>query len=163
MVPELVVAGEEHKTLLQNLMQFYIYDFSEFIDLDVNMSGLYDPYKELQLYFEEKKQRFAYLIKEKDKYIGFVLIRVINAKPKPHFSVAEFFIMKKYRRKGRGKAIAIEIFNLHRGDWEVYQQQNNRPAFMFWKKTIGEYTSGHFSERVQDGKTIQILNSYHFD
>jgi hypothetical protein len=42
MLPKLVAAREEHKALLQNLMQFYIYDFSEFVDLDVNMSGLYD-------------------------------------------------------------------------------------------------------------------------
>jgi len=159
MIPELVVAKEEHKVLIQNLMQFYIYDFSEFVDLDVNLTGLFDPYADLELYFRETNQRFAYIIKENNKYIGFALVRMINAATLPHFSMAEFFIMKKYRRSGRGKTIATEIFGLHKGDWEVYQKQTNHPAFLFWKDTIEEYTGGHFLERTEDGKTIQNFNS----
>ena len=161
MIPELVIAEEKHTELIQNLMQFYIYDFSEFVDLDVNLNGLYDPYSGIDLYFSETNQRFAYLIKENNKYIGFALVRIINAADSPHFSIAEFFIMKKYRRSGRGKTIATKIFAMHQGDWEIYQKLKNRPAFLFWKKTIEEFTGGRFSERTEDGKTIQNFNTRH--
>ncbi|WP_327205186.1 hypothetical protein [Paenibacillus sp. Soil522] len=50
--------------------------------------------------------------------------------------------MKKYRKEGIGKAVAKQIFNLHKGQWEVYQLESNKPAQIFWNKTIDEYTQG---------------------
>ncbi|MEJ7680083.1 MAG: hypothetical protein WKG06_19925 [Segetibacter sp.] len=38
--------------------------------------------------------------------------------------------MKKYRREGIGKAVAKQIFNLYKGQWEVYQKKaTNRPRY----------------------------------
>ncbi len=63
--------------------------------------------------------------------------------------------MKKYRREGIGKAIAIQIFDLHKGQWEVFQKESNKPAQLFWNKVISEYTKGNFTERFEDGRFIQ--------
>lgn len=51
-----------------------------------------------------------------------------------HYSIAEFFILKKYRREGIGKAIAAEIFSRHKGPWEVHQIENNTGAQSFLKR-----------------------------
>ena len=154
----LLRASKEYKPIFDNLMQFYIYDFSEYIARDVETNGLFAPYPHLQNYWEEKG-KFPYLIRMNDKYVGFVLVKLIESEQRTHFSIAEFFIMRKYRRNGVGKAIAFEIFNLHKGQWEVYQKETNKPAQMFWSKVIGEYTKGMFVERYEDGKRIQDFES----
>jgi predicted acetyltransferase len=150
----LLDASKEHKIVIENLMQFYMYDFSEYVKCDVEDNGLFAPYLDLKDYWEGDN-KFPYLIKKNDKYVGFVLIKYINSKKRSYFSMAEFFILKKYRREGIGKAIAIKAFNLHKGQWEVYQKDSNKPAQIFWNKVIEEYTKGQFKERTEGGKRIQ--------
>ena len=148
-------ASEEYKAVMQNLMQFYIYDFSEYIKYDVEDNGLFAPYPHLDDYWKETSNKFPYIIKKDDKYVGFVLVRFIETQERMYFSIAEFFILKKYRRTGIGKAIAVMVFDLHKGLWEVFQKESNKPAQIFWKKVIEEYTKGHYRERSEDGKRIQ--------
>ena len=151
----LLQASNDHKIVIQNLMQFYIYDFSEYVRYDVEKNGLFTPYPDLDGYWEEDNNKFPYIIKKNDKYVGFVLVKFISSKDRSYFSIAEFFILKKYRHEGIGKAIAIKVFNLHKGQWEVYQKDSNKPAQIFWNKVISEYTKGEFKERLEDGKRIQ--------
>jgi predicted acetyltransferase len=151
----LLKASEEHKVAVQNLMQFYIYDFSEYVKYDVEENGLFAPYPNLADYWERDDNKFSYVIKMNGKYAGFVLVKQINSTDRSYFSIAEFFILKKYRREGIGRAIAIKVFNLHKGQWEVYQKISNNPAQVFWNSVISEYTKGQFKERLEDGKRIQ--------
>jgi predicted acetyltransferase len=67
--------------------------------------------------------------------------------------------MKKYRRAGLGKLVAKDIFKIHKGQWEVYQIDNNEPAQHFWKKAIEEYTGGKFTERIDVGRKTQVFVS----
>lgn len=151
---QLIQVSKEYKDILANLMQFYIYDFSEFVKCDVEEDGLFGPYP-LEDYWKEENHRFAYVIKQDEKYAGFVLVRYIESAERAYFSIAEFFIMKKYRREGLGREAAKRIFNLHKGQWEVFQIQTNNPAQAFWHKVINEYTDGQFKERTENGKVIQ--------
>lgn len=150
----LLQASNDHKIVMQNLMQFYIYDFSEYVRYDVEDNGLFAPYPDLNSYWEEDN-KFPYIIKKNDKYLGFVLVKFVSSKDQNYFSMAEFFILRKYRHEGIGKAIAIKVFNLHRGQWEVFQKDSNKPAQVFWNKVISEYTQGQFKERLENGKRIQ--------
>jgi predicted acetyltransferase len=151
----LLQASTEHKIVIQHLMQFYIYDFSEYVNLDVEKNGLFAAYPDLNDYWEKGNNKFPYIIKKNDNYAGFVLVKLIGPKERNLFSIAEFFILKKYRLEGIGKAVAIEIFNLHKGQWEVYQKESNKPAQLFWNKVISGYTNGQFTERLENGKQIQ--------
>ena len=154
----IVQVNQKHREVLNNLMQFYIYDFSEFLSFDVEGDGKYSPYP-LDDYFKERNHPFAYVIKREEKYVGFVLVRLIEELGLRHYSIAEFFILKKYRRKGIGKLVAIDIFTRHKGPWEVHQIESNQGAQVFWKKVINEYTKGQFEERIESGKTIQTFIS----
>ena len=151
---QLLKASQQHTEVIKNLMQFYIYDFSEFVDLDVEADGLFTAYKNLDDYWNDEK-RFPYIIQKDKKYIGFVLVRFIETDQRNYFSIAEFFIMKKYRRKGIGKSVAYQIFTLHKGAWEIFQKANNKPAQLFWKKIIDEYADGNFTEGFENGKCLQ--------
>ncbi len=66
-----------------------------------------------------------------------------NTLPNPH-CIAEFFVMKKYRQKGVGRAAAMKIFDMFHGGWEVSQWVNNLSAQNFWRKVISAYTNGKY-------------------
>ena len=58
--------------------------------------------------------------------------------------IGEFFVMLKYRRMGIGLKVATQLFDEHRGSWEVCYLRNNLPAGKFWKKVVEEYTNNHY-------------------
>jgi predicted acetyltransferase len=151
---ELIHASQGYKGVINNLMQFYMYDFSAYVDLDLEEDGFFQTYPNLEDYWIERDKKFPYIIKKNEKYVGFVLVKTIGAENN-YFSIAEFFIMKKYRRTGIGKTVAVQLFDLHKGQWEVHQRENNKPALEFWSKIITEYTNGHFSEHFENGRRIQ--------
>ncbi|MEC0128710.1 GNAT family N-acetyltransferase [Paenibacillus pabuli] len=156
---ELIQASKKYEDIIRNLMQFYIYDFSEFVKCDVEDDGLFGAYPYLEDYWKEVNHRFPYIIKQEDKYIGFVLVRFIESEERNYYSIAEFFIMKKYRKEGIGKAVAKQIFDLHKGQWEVYQLESNKQAQVFWNKVINEYTQGEFKDRIENSRKIQDFYS----
>lgn len=159
MVISLMRACNEDKTVVQNLMQFYLYDFSEYITYDVGHNGLFAAYPYFDEYWNNDSTRICYLIKHQDKISGFVFVKKIELTDSNHYSIAEFFVLKKYRRQGIGKEIAFQIFNIHKGRWEIFQRESNKPSHAFWKNVIDGYTRGNFRERFEDGKWIQSFTS----
>jgi len=157
---QLIYATKEYKEPIKNLMQFYIYDFSEFLNYDVEKDGLFAPYPDLDNYWKDGNYNFPYIIKKDGKYAGFVLVRFIQSETKNYFSIAEFFILKKYRREQIGKTIAHQIFDIHKGQWEIFQKESNKPAQIFWTKVINEYTKGKFTERLENERRIQDFKSH---
>lgn len=143
-VVKVIRAEEQKKSVLRQLIELYEYDFSEFNDRDVNEYGLYD-YKYLDHYWTDA-DRHPYFIMVDNRYAGFALINnhCYLLKDDQAYSVAEFFIMRKYRRKGIGMDSAQQIFNLFKGNWEVLQHGNNDPSKYFWRKVIEEYTRGQY-------------------
>lgn len=146
------------KEIIKHLMQFYFYDFSKFVEAHVEEDGRFEDYPYLDDYWKDET-RFPYLVELNGKYAGFVLVRLIEEKERTYFSIAEFFIMKKYRRSGLGKLVASEMFDLHQGQWEVFQIEKNVPAQHFWRKVISDYTKGDYKERIVDRKVIQEFRS----
>lgn len=154
---ELIYARLDQQEILSNLLQFYIYDFSEFIDVHVEENGKYNNYP-LNDYWA-KDNHFPYLIKINGYYAGFALVKRITTETNSYYSISEFFIMKKYRRTGLGTSVAKNIFGLHKGKWEVFQMGKNKPAQLFWRNVIKEYTNGNFTERTEEGRLIQEFTS----
>ena len=144
----LTLASFEEKPIVERLMQFYQYDFTEFDGADVDEYGLYS-YKYLPHYWIESNRR-PFLIRAEGKLAGLVLVR-LNIKglidpPRNVNHLAEFFVMKKYRRYGIGEFAARWIFDQFSGNWEVEQLAANLPAQAFWRKVIDRYTKGNFRE-----------------
>ena len=153
---QIIKASEAHRQVISNLLQFYMYDFSEYTGNDVEPHGLFGVYPDLEKYWNEEN-RFPYIIKQEEKYIGFVFVRLIVTGERNYFSIAEFFIMRKYRRQGIGRRVAIQILDLHKGQWEIFQMESNKSAQAFWRTVILDYTKGQFSERVENKRTIQCF------
>ncbi len=163
MTIQILKASAENKRVISNLMQLYMYDFSEFTRSDVEANGLFAAYPGLEDYWSEENQRFPYILRSEEMYIGFVFVRKIETPEKSYFSIAEFFILRKYRRKGFGRMVAKEIFNLHRGIWEIFQMEANKAAQVFWKEIIAEYTKGLYTERTENNRTIQQFENLSFN
>jgi predicted acetyltransferase len=156
---QIIKASEEYKQVISNLLQFYVYDFSEYTGHDVEPSGLFGIYPDLDKYWNEEA-RFPYVIRQDEKYIGFVFVRHINDGERNYFSIAEFFIMRKYRRKGFGRQAAEQVLDLYRGQWEIFQMESNKSALAFWRRVILDYTKGQFSEKVENKRTIQCFENH---
>ncbi|MDQ0917054.1 GNAT family N-acetyltransferase [Paenibacillus sp. V4I5] len=157
---ELVKVSFEKKIILRNLMELYQYDMSQFEDdseNDVNEYGLFD-YKYLDHYWTEEG-RFPFFIMESGKLAGFVLVREIADGESPKVSVAEFFILRKYRRQGIGKEVAHKVFEMFKGNWSVSWLEKNMHAKTFWTKVIKEYSNGNCSEALQAGNpSIEFIS-----
>ncbi|AHF07392.1 GNAT family N-acetyltransferase [Desulfitobacterium metallireducens] len=136
----------EQKSVLRNLLELYIYDFTEFIPDDVDCHGLYG-YKYLDQYWTEEG-RHPFFIYIDGNIAGFVLVRryYVSDLNDYIYSIAEFFVMKKYRKQGVGREVAFRIFNMFSGVWEVAEVEENRPAQAFWRKVIHAFTQGDFEE-----------------
>ena len=75
---------------------------------------------------------------------------------KPDFCVAEFFVMPLYRRMGIGRQAAFQLFDLHRGQWQLQRHPHNTASVHFWNRVIAEYTHGRY-ERI-DGYPNPAVN-----
>lgn len=78
-------------------------------------------------------------------------------------NIAEFFIMRKWRRRGIGRQVAVTIFAQFPGSWEVALQRHNASAHAFWRAVIDAYTGGAFEEidvhpPAWDGPVLRFLS-----
>lgn len=155
---QLINATKDKEETLLNLFQFYIYDFSEFMEIDIEPNGRYKEYP-IDDYLE-KDGFYTYLVCLNGNYIGFCLFRYNQCKEiKSFYSVKEFFIMKRYRRTGIGKFVAHEVFKMHQGHWEVIQMKSNLPAQRFWRMVIRDFTNEDFIERAEGKRIVQEFYS----
>ena len=126
----------------------------------MNEHGYYG-YSYLDYYWTEEK-RFAYFIMVDQKIAGFVLVcdYCEATKEADALSIAEFFVMKNFRRQGIGRRAAEITFDLFPGTWEVHQYLENKESLLFWENVIGRYTSGTFEKKImntEDGEQQVML------
>ena len=136
--------GVNDKSLLVRLMELYNYEFTAYDNADINEYGYYG-YDHIDDYWNEEG-RYPYLIRVDGKIAGFALVcphcKFIDGNNAR--SIGEFFVMIKYRRMGIGLQVATELFNRHKGTWEVCYLRRNIPASNFWKKVVEQYTNNQY-------------------
>jgi predicted acetyltransferase len=128
-------------------MQLYLYDLSEFTGSALDVDGRF-AYQYLDAYWSEPGRR-AFLARISGRPGGFALVNehsVLSPEASGVRTIAEFFVLRPFRRVGLGSALALDVFRRFPGRWEVRQEHANEPAQFFWRKVIGEYTAGRFVE-----------------
>ena len=140
----------EEKAVLGRLLQLYLHDFSEFDGADVGAEGLFE-YRYFDAYWEEE-DRAPFLILADGVPAGFVLVNThtYSFPDGEARSIAEFFVMRKYRRMGIGRAAAAAVFDAFPGKWEVFQTDTNVVAQRFWRSVIADYTGNEFTVTMLD-------------
>jgi predicted acetyltransferase len=144
-VIDLVCVKQEEEIILHNLLQFYIYEFTVFQKIKLEENGRYAPF-DLSPYWADV-DKHAFFIMHEDEYAGFAMIE--SGDPNV---ILEFFIMRKFYRRGFGKMAACKLFDQFPGRWSITQVEKNQPARSFWNKVIGDYTCGSYKESFDDFK-----------
>jgi predicted acetyltransferase len=152
-VINLVRVKQEDELTLHNLIQFYIYEFTVFQEISLEENGSYAPF-DLKPYWTEPNLH-AFIILYEGELAGFALIE--SGEPNV---ILEFFVMRKFYRRGFGKMAAIKLFDQFPGKWSITQVEKNEPARNFWRKVIGEYTGENYIERIDDqNRSIQEFHT----
>ena len=133
----------DEKPVLANLLQLYLHDHSEFDGYSIGEDGLYF-YRYFDHYWIEEG-RHAFLIRVDGEIAGFAMIRDATNTGDTH-SIAEFLVLRKFRRRGVGTEVVKRVFDSFPGRWKVQQQPFNLSAQAFWRRVISDYTGGDYTE-----------------
>jgi predicted acetyltransferase len=142
----LLPAAASEQPALANLLQLYYYDLSEVTGADVDESGRFGSVQ-LDMYWTEAGYH-AFLFRVERQLAGFALV---NGQSRLHTSfqgrsIAHLFVLRRYRRQGVGRTIAMQLFDRFPGAWEVSSSADNVPGHVFWRSVVDHYTDGHYAE-----------------
>ena len=122
-------ASASERAVVARLLELYAHDFSERNGADVGDDGTYG-YRYLDAYWTEP-ERHPFLFRVDGRLAGLALVRT-----GPPSDMAEFFVLRKYRRGGLGTDAARAVFARFPGEWQVRQQWENTGAVDFWRRAI---------------------------
>lgn len=148
--------AESERDLFRGLVQFYLYDFTEFEPEDIGEDGRFH-WDEVERYGRDPGYD-AWLLRVDGKPAGFALV---DERPPAEdgiasHAIAEFFVLRAYRRCGFGETMARGIFERYPGHWRVAQISPNQPAIAFWRRVIDAYTGGNFRDFTLPMSSIDI-------
>ena len=137
---EVLPASVEQEPILANLLELYAHDFSEFHEIELGADGRFG-YSDLPLYWRDP-DRHALLVRIDGNLAGFDLVRRMSgtAGDEPVWDMAEFLVLRGYRRHGVGTAVAHQVWRRFPGLWQVRVMQSNRGAHRFWDHAIAAFT-----------------------
>ena len=140
-------AGPDQALLLGNLLELYMHDLSDVFPIELGPDGRFG-YQDLPRYWQEPERRFAFIVRTDRDPLGFVLVtRGSPATDDPlDLDVAEFFVLRRFRRSSVGRRAAVTLWDRFPGRWVVRVAERNLSALRFWRTIIPEYTRGRFEE-----------------
>jgi predicted acetyltransferase len=158
---EVIPAASEQESILANLLELYAHDFSEFHDLEIGEDGRFG-YKLLPLYWSDP-DRYPFLVKADGHLVGLILVMRGRAVFGNHvvWDMAEFFVLRGYRRRGIGTQMAQEIWRRFLGAWEVRVMQSNVAANHFWAHAVSTF-AGERVDPVYTEKGDECWAAYRF-
>lgn len=145
---DLVEVGSAEKQILWRLLQLYLHDMSEFDGSDIADGGDYE-YSYFEHYFDPSldvldRGRWACLFRVDARLAGFAMVRHMQ---NGRYSMAEFFVLRKWRRTGVGSAAAAAVLHRFPGGWDLTVLPENTGARAFWRRVIEANSRGQFSEK----------------
>ena len=151
----IVPVAQSEQTVLRHLIELYVYDFSELIGLDVDEQGRF-AFPDLAPWWTDRG-RHPFFLRVQGKLAGFALVQARSALSGAEgvYDMAEFFVLRKYRRRGVGEQAAHALFARFPGAWELRQRPANVAATAFWRQVIDRYTGGKFQDLVWADATWQ--------
>jgi predicted acetyltransferase len=131
---------------VRRLVQLYIYDLGG-DRWDVESDGTFGS-RAWHRRFWTRRGRQHFIILVGTKPAGFALVR-----DRAHFAgagvreISEFFVLRKYRRRGVGSYAARTLFARFPGRWELAELTWNVGARRFWHRLIRRRAVGTVTER----------------
>jgi predicted acetyltransferase len=134
---EVIPATAEQEPILANLLELYAHDFSEFHHLEIGEDGRFG-YRSLPLYWSEP-DRHPFLIRMDSKLAGLVLVKQEVSGNDAVWDMAEFFVIRGFRKRGIGTEAAHQVWGRFPGRWQVRVMETNVSARHFWAGAISKF------------------------
>ena len=134
------LARPEERGLIEGLFQFYAYDFSEFardgLELGFDADGRIPVELHLERYWSEA-DRWPLIIRVGPRVAGFALINTASHRGgSVERNMAEFFVARRFRRRGVATQALHAILRTYPGAWEIAVAAANSGALKFWPAAI---------------------------
>jgi predicted acetyltransferase len=136
--PALIPATADDRPVIDRLIQLYLYDMATDRPFPLGDEGRY-AYDFLDRFWQH-----PYLFRDDGQIAGFAL--VIGDCPltgtAPCWFMAEFFVLRAFRRRALGRAMVSAVLARHPGRWHIANQTANTGADAFWSRTIPPMDGG---------------------
>lgn len=169
------LTDQSTKFIVNNLYPLYLHDLSEVWEWKPNRYGVYEDddiltlneqNKVFDVWWENPSVLFPYLVRVDDIPAGFAFVATPPYTPhSSEFFMNEFFMLRPFRGKGIAEAAAVQVFNKHKGSWELQTNptEANKRAQSFWRKTIQNYTSESHQEEFANTENDGYKIIFRFD
>lgn len=139
-------AGRESAETIGRLLQLYLYEMSDHDGREIGEDGMY-AYPYFSVYWTEP-ERTPLLIRADGRLAGFAFVREVAPGVR---DMAEFFVLKGWRRRGVGRSAARQVLGRHRGPWEIRFFPGNAAGAALWEGLAAEREG--VLRSVDDGMT----------
>lgn len=126
-------AGRKSSATIWRLLQLYLYEMSDHDGRQIGEDGTF-AYPYFSPYWEEPG-RTPLLIRAGERLAGFALVREVAPET---WEIAEFFVLRTWRRQGVGRAAARRILDRRPGTWEIRFHRGNAAGAALWTGVAGE-------------------------
>lgn len=133
---ELIQTGPEASELIRNLYQYYAYESSDWEQEDVEADGRFYIHDEHLTRYWHDPQWSANLLLVDGFIAGFLLIEGSELPGIDALELADLFILKRYRRKGIGRAIASQVLCSGEANWLVRFYDQDEVSQAFWRTVL---------------------------
>lgn len=144
---QVVAATDAQRPVVERLIQLYLHDMTEFNPFPIGANGLYE-YGMLDRFWQH-----PFLLYSGGEIAGFAL--VVEQCPitaaSPCWFLAEFFVLRPYRRLGLATSACLRLFEDHPGLWHVGVIERNEAAVAFWQKFFDPFETKTSQQRY-DGE-----------
>lgn len=142
-LPDLTVAPARitEREAISRLLQLYLHDFSEFTApgddaRGVDQNGLF-AYPPFDSYWQGDEARAIHLFRVAGDLAGFAFVNDWSPSGQGvDHALAEFFVLRPYRRAGIGWDASTRLFAQLPGIWEVGVLGHNFAAVNFWRTAL---------------------------
>jgi len=145
----LELATTATRPIVQNLLQLYVHDLSQFRLSRPDEEGRFNHDERYAPYFSDP-DRCAYLFRDASGPMGFGMVRGLREDRR---LMAAFFIVRGVRRLGLGREAALAMLRHHVGVWEIPFQEENSGAARFWRG-VADAAVGH--EWTEERRPVPI-------
>lgn len=150
--PTVVVeaATVAQRGMLVHLVQLYLHDLSAVESWDVDESGSFGD-DDLDGCWGDGR-RHPFVIRASGQVAGFAIVDEgsdVTGDPDV-FDMAEFFVLRRWRRQGVGREAVRQLLALFPGRWEVRPFPGYRPGEEFWRWVCQELAAGDVKVSTYD-------------
>ncbi|WP_166217176.1 GNAT family N-acetyltransferase [Pseudomonas atagonensis] len=148
---ELHAAQRDDLDTLENLMQFYMHDFSEWLPLKLAEHGFF-AIQPKDDYWRHPATR-PFLIRVDGELAGFATVDNQTHLDTAEHNIGYFFLARRFRGQGVAQFVVSALLSKIPGQWQIFHIDANLPAQRFWARLIPELSGGAFTlqQRVVDG------------